>query len=135
MLIKQPLGLVCPYQKESSRLAVKYFKMFTEYYTYIKSKEWFDLKIDIIQKRGCLCEVCKKPKNPAALQLHHLSYKRLFNELPQDLLLICRKCHMKEHGLTKKPIPKKLKKKKGKIRYKLTKRDRALQKRYDKHRI
>lgn len=109
--------------------------MFLKYYQYIKSKEWFDLKIDILQKRGCYCEKCKKRKYPAALQLHHLTYERLFKEEPQDLMLVCKKCHEKEHGLNKKPVKQKSKKKKPKEKYHyLNKRDRALQVRYDKHR-
>jgi 5-methylcytosine-specific restriction endonuclease McrA len=108
--------------------------MFDKYYQYIKSKEWFELKIDILNTRGCYCEKCKKKKYPAALQLHHLTYDRLFNEEPQDLMLVCKKCHMGEHGLLKKKsVKKKPKKAKHKYHY-LNKRDRELQLRYDKRR-
>lgn len=103
---------------------------YPEYRQYIVSKEWYQLKIDILEKRGCYCEKCKKKKYPAALQLHHLSYERLFNEEPQDLMLVCKRCHEKEHGLYKKQVPKKTKKK-GKSKYKLNRRDRELQKRYN----
>lgn len=106
--------------------------MFDKYYNYIQSKEWFQLKIDILEKRGCYCEKCRKKKYPAGLHLHHLTYERLFNEEPQDLMLVCAKCHKKEHDLYKKQTPKKPKKKKG--RYHLNKRDKALQERYNKHR-
>lgn len=99
------------------------------YYEYIKSPEWHSLKIDIIQARGCKCERCNKKKHPAKLQLHHLTYERLFNEESQDLMLVCRRCHMKEHGLIKKPV-KKVKRKKG-----LSKRDSKLQERYNKLKI
>ncbi len=106
--------------------------MYKEYNDYIVSKEWYQLKIDILEKRGSCCERCNKSKPYNILQLHHLTYERLFNEEPQDLILICPKCHRKEHDLHKKQPPKKAPKKKKKPRYKLSKRDKALQARYDK---
>lgn len=44
------------------------------------------------------CEKCKKIiKFP---QFHHLSYSCLGSERREDLLLLCKECHMKEHSLT-----------------------------------
>lgn len=80
-----------------------------EYKQYIKSQEWFEMKLDLIHLRGSKCEKCGKLKQPQKLQLHHKTYVRLFNELPQDLALLCAVCHQLEHGLKIKT--KKLKKK------------------------
>lgn len=77
------------------------------YKDYIVSEEWYNLKIDIVQQRGCNCERCGIEKKPNQLHLHHLSYERLFNEQLYDLQLLCPKCHMNAHGLLK---PKKIKK-------------------------
>lgn len=52
-------------------------------------------------------------KHATKLHLHHITYKNLFNEKPEDLILLCAVCHMKEHGLIKvKLFIKKPKKKK-----------------------
>lgn len=73
-----------------------------KYLDYIKSEEWLNLKLDIIQLRGCRCEKCGKPKEPNKLQLHHITYERLFNERAEDLKLLCPRCHQKEHKLPPK---------------------------------
>lgn len=85
-----------------------------KYQEYIKSPEWYSLKLDLIKIRGCKCERCKKPKHATKLHVHHLTYERLFKEKAEDLMLLCAICHMKEHGLIKdkKPRIKKVKKSK-----------------------
>jgi hypothetical protein len=107
-----------------------------KYLDYIRSEEWFNLKIDLLQKRGCNCERCGKKKHPLKLQIHHKTYERLFNERESDLIIVCRICHMKEHGLIKEPKIKKPKVKKKVKKPKkysgLQSRDVKLQKRYDK---
>jgi len=70
-----------------------------EYEAYLKSDKWAQIKLDIIQIRGEKCERCGEKEE---LHLHHLTYKRLFAEMPEDLELICRDCHKAEHGITKR---------------------------------
>lgn len=55
------------------------------------------MKLDLIQSRGSKCEACSRDKLPNKLQLHHKTYERIFNELPSDLVLLCARCHMKQH--------------------------------------
>lgn len=88
-----------------------------KYEKYIISPEWYNLKIDLLEKRGCKCEKCGKPKKPTQLQIHHLTYERLYNELPEDLLILCAVCHMKEHGLIKEKKKRIYKKPKRKKKY------------------
>jgi len=33
------------------------------------------------------------------LDVHHKTYERLFNELPDDLMVLCRKCHAEHHQI------------------------------------
>ena len=102
--------------------------MNNKYREYLLSNEWVEMKLDLIQSRGCKCEDCNKPKLPNKLQLHHKNYERIFNELPSDLILLCAKCHMKQHkdiipksilvkfGIKEKRVhKKKVKKKKQKL--------------------
>ncbi len=66
------------------------------YNDYLNSEAWKSLKRLLIQERGTKCQKCGK--DGLRLDGHHLTYKRLFNEMPEDILLICRKCHEKIHN-------------------------------------
>ena len=67
-----------------------------KYLKYLDSVEWAKIKVDMLMLTGGRCEVCGSKRN---LQLHHLSYDNLYCEEPDDLILLCSKCHMKEHGI------------------------------------
>jgi 5-methylcytosine-specific restriction endonuclease McrA len=69
-----------------------------KYKQYLQSKEWLQLRLDILTLRP-KCEKCGYGKN---LQVHHLHYKNIFKEEPSDLMVLCNKCHLKEHGLHNK---------------------------------
>lgn len=79
-----------------------------KYKQYLLSDEWMNLKLDLFQKRGKKCERCNAKYN---LSVHHLNYDNIFNEEPNDLIILCDKCHKKEHNI----VPIKIK---GKIKYK-----------------
>jgi len=76
------------------------------YRKYLQSSEWIELKIDLFEKRGKKCEKCDSKYN---IQVHHLTYRNVFNEEPEDLIILCAKCHQKEHDPPKK-IKRKVKK-------------------------
>jgi len=71
-----------------------------KYRAYLLSPTWAAIKLDLLHARGQRCERCQKKTK--YLQVHHLTYARIFKEEPEDLLLVCDKCHKKEHGITKK---------------------------------
>lgn len=77
-----------PYKKVSN------FKK--KYLSYLDSKEWADIKIDIRQNKGNKCEICSSTNK---LHVHHKTYKRLFKEEYSDLMLVCENCHNKIHGI------------------------------------
>ncbi len=61
------------------------------YYEYIQSNEWMYTAERIkIQRR---CQECSSEKR---LEVHHLTYKNLGNEQPDDLLVLCHRCHSKK---------------------------------------
>ena len=114
---------------------------YLKYLAYLKSSLWISIKLDLIQMRGCKCELCEDVRTINILNIHHITYKNLYNEFTEDLIILCPKCHMYQHGLLKVKkikIIKKLQKVKRKIvvkkknKYNLTTRDKELQKRYDK---
>jgi hypothetical protein len=71
------------------------------YIKYLKSAAWGRLRSSII-KADTVCASCKcmaSKNNP--LDLHHLTYERFGAELPDDLEVVCRKCHDLIHKLAK----------------------------------
>lgn len=64
------------------------------YQNYLQSVVWYDFRGKIFNERGFKCELCKSSKN---IQLHHLTYERLGNEQPEDVMVLCQKCHEKAH--------------------------------------
>jgi 5-methylcytosine-specific restriction endonuclease McrA len=71
-----------------------------KYKDYLKSDEWADIRAVVIEIHGSICQSClEKTRYP---QIHHLTYKNLYNEEPEDLTLLCKKCHEKTHGIKKR---------------------------------
>jgi hypothetical protein len=71
---------------------IKYPKKY--YDLYLATDKWRGFKNSIISKRGFNCELCSSKKN---IQVHHLTYERLGNEMPEDVMILCKKCHEKAH--------------------------------------
>lgn len=83
-----------------------------KYDAYLTSDEWAQTRTDIILIRGDNCERCGKHGH---VHVHHLTYENIGCEESEDLIILCARCHMKEHGLIKvkkkKPKKKKITKK------------------------
>lgn len=69
------------------------------YYAYINSAAWkYRRRMEIV-KAGCMCVECQMPERLGIpLQVHHLSYDNLGDELPGDLVVLCKLCHEERHG-------------------------------------
>jgi hypothetical protein len=65
------------------------------YRDYLKSDKWKYFRDAIIIERGSMCERCGK--SSCYLNVHHLSYVRLGNELPEDVKVYCLPCHKAMH--------------------------------------
>lgn len=65
------------------------------YNFYMKSPRWESKRLNILKRDNFICkyENCTRK----ATQVHHLTYDRLGDELPEDLLSICAKCHHQIH--------------------------------------
>jgi hypothetical protein len=69
-----------------------------KYTRYINSPLWRKFKIKIRKKRGNKCEICgKQHSKTEPLHGHHLHYKNLFNEKEEDIQILCKNCHDKQH--------------------------------------
>lgn len=61
---------------------------------YLGSPEWKEKRRKIIMQRQGRCEKCHTEGN---LEIHHKTYARIGRELDKDLLVLCTRCHIKEH--------------------------------------
>gem|GEM_PF-2634752 len=62
-----------------------------QYVEYLKSDAWWVIREKRLAIDNYLCHKCL---TETATQVHHLTYERLGNELPEDLLSLCRTCHL-----------------------------------------
>jgi len=67
----------------------------TEYANYLQSYEWKRKHDYIMNKYGFRCILCFKP----AVNVHHLTYKRIYLEDERDLVALCKSCHEFVHDL------------------------------------
>lgn len=67
---------------------------FREYQQYLQSDHWIYFRNKIKKDRGNQCEKCR---SSLFLNVHHETYKRLGAEKPEDVLLLCRDCHVEQH--------------------------------------
>jgi hypothetical protein len=66
----------------------------TAYHWYLGSAFWREKSQYILRRANYICEKCGiRP----ATEVHHLTYERVFQEHPSDLLAVCRQCHAEIH--------------------------------------
>ena len=68
------------------------------YDAYLKTPHWYTTRAMALERAMNRCQMCNTTQD---LQVHHRTYERLGEELPEDLTVVCRPCHAKHHG--KKP--------------------------------
>lgn len=72
---------------------------FCTYKEQLKSEEWKAFRAFIFAAKGKVCESCGRASN---LQVHHKTYisgRKAWEYLPQDLMVLCEKCHKKIHNI------------------------------------
>ena len=73
------------------------------YDKYLKTNHWRTLRKTIAERDKYTCQSCKKVFK-SKFHIHHLTYKRIGSELPEDLVFYCEECHNAVHG-SKKTTP------------------------------
>jgi hypothetical protein len=61
---------------------------------YLQTQQWRCRRAEVIQRQKFKCWRCGIEKR---LSVHHLSYDRLGDEEPSDLVALCRSCHTAVH--------------------------------------
>lgn len=67
------------------------------YQEYLKSDEWKQTAQQIKERDNHKCRICRATSD---LEVHHLTYARIYNEKPYDLVTLCNKCHTMAHKVT-----------------------------------
>lgn len=67
------------------------------YAEYLQSKHWKHTRTAAIERAGGACQLCNRT---AQLHVHHRTYERLGEELPEDLTVLCKSCHERFHGIS-----------------------------------
>lgn len=65
-----------------------------DYYEYLKSKAWQNVRKQAFRKYGRRCQICGATR---FLQVHHKTYVRLGRERLTDLSILCDECHSNTH--------------------------------------
>lgn len=60
------------------------------YIKYIQSAEWFEKRDSRLRYDDSKCRTCGSRVN---LEVHHITYERLGDELLEDLITLCKECH------------------------------------------
>ena len=66
------------------------------YRRYLQSDTWKTKRKTVLQAAGFRCRRCGAP----ATEVHHETYKRIYNERLSDLTALCNKCHEAVHTRT-----------------------------------
>lgn len=65
-------------------------------FTYLKSEHWQNLRIARIAKAKGKCEFCQV-EDGLSLDVHHVTYRNLYDVKRKDLRALCRTCHSAVH--------------------------------------
>lgn len=93
---------------EESRRAILNYTMYFEcdnrmrdYCDYLKTPVWKYISSIVKLIANYTCAECGKQYHPIGLAVHHKTYEHLGSELDHldDLVVLCRGCHMKTHGI------------------------------------
>ena len=85
------------------------------YNDYLKSAAWRRVRKIVFKRDDYKCQRCKcKASEGNWLECHHTTYENLGFEVLEDLLTLCRKCHVDHHRSEKSRLKKVRKKKREK---------------------
>lgn len=73
------------YEHQERRIAQQGYQYYIRF-----SSRWRAKRKACYARFGNRCAVCYSPNN---LEAHHRTYRRLYNEHPDDLTCLCRDCH------------------------------------------
>ena len=67
---------------------------YAKYQNYLLSNKWKIKRAQALDRDKNICQECKKSE---AQEVHHKTYDSLYNEPLEDLISVCKDCHVKIH--------------------------------------
>jgi len=64
------------------------------YHAYLRTDQWQERRRRALVRAKHKCQLCS---SKFTLQAHHRSYERIGQEKPEDLIVLCSRCHEKHH--------------------------------------
>lgn len=80
------------YQDQQDERDAEFWQRYEEH---INSDKWKAIRRKVLARCRNVCEGCGER---TAVHVHHLTYKRLGNEMLFDLAAVCKQCHEAIHG-------------------------------------
>ena len=74
--------------------AARLYKMGAKYR---EEPEWQVRRVQALTRAGYKCQTCSR--RDTTLDVHHNCYQNYGDERPEDLVVLCRSCHQKFHGI------------------------------------
>lgn len=71
------------------------------YPAYLRSPEWRETRAAALVRAGHACQL--DLTHVLDLEVHHRTYARLGEERPEDLFVLCEKCHQNHHAFVGRP--------------------------------
>jgi len=71
------------------------------YAEYLLSSEWQARRQGALERAGHRCQLCYSKMR---LEVHHRTYERLGHELPDDLVVLCDRCHERHSVALPSPV-------------------------------
>ena len=68
----------------------------TQYKDYLGSTHWIELRAKKLKRSKKRCGICLSPHR---LEIHHLSYRNIYDVDTSDLRVLCHDCHDLYHKL------------------------------------
>lgn len=94
VLVGLIIGLLIVATKRGKKSKSSSASWWRRYNAYLRSAEWKMRREGVLLRSGGKCERCAKV---AWLSIHHTTYERVGNELPEDLAALCYDCHKLQH--------------------------------------
>lgn len=77
-------------------------RFWAKHYRVMRSRKWKGLRWQVYLRQGRSCKECKTPLGRKGWQCHHLHYNTLGYESSEDVVVLCKACHGKQHET---PLP------------------------------
>lgn len=91
-------------QEPATRLGAFPMVARMDYAAYLASPQWWEKRQLAVKRAHGRCAICNAN---GKLNVHHRTYERVGNELPEDLIVLCEDCHALFHKKIPPPPPPK----------------------------